>query len=79
MLCAVETKQWQSLLTGIFHGTWLSRRASFLTELSATPGNKLAGRQFKYLCTCLPRKFNMAHSKNWLCHSSTSSTISRIG
>jgi hypothetical protein len=50
----VETKQWQSLLTGIFHGTWPSRWASFLTELSTTPGNKLAGRQFKYLCTHLP-------------------------
>src|SRR4029077_1438651 len=79
MLSTVETKQWQSLLTGIFRGTWLSRRASFLAELSATPGNKLAGRQFKYLCTCLSRKFSMSHSKNWLCHSSTSSTLLRIG
>jgi len=63
MLCTVGTKQWQSLLSGIFHGTWLFRRASLL-ELSATPGNKPAGRQFKYLCTCLPRRFNMSHSKN---------------
>jgi hypothetical protein len=55
MLCTVETKQWQSLLTGIFHGTWPSRWASFLTELSTTHGNKLAGRQFKFCAHICPR------------------------
>src|ERR1700758_4863157 len=35
MLCTVEIKQWQSLLTGISHRTWLSRQAWSLAGSSA--------------------------------------------